>query len=90
MRTTVVIDKLRCNNCKNTVIAALKKFKGISNFDIDISTGTLSFDFTSHNAMEGLRFHLSQIGHPITEDVSLIKNRASDMLYFPPDEKVSS
>ncbi|WP_397446214.1 heavy-metal-associated domain-containing protein [Polaribacter sp. R77954] len=83
MRTTVIIENLRCDDCKNTVATAIKKFKGISNFNIDITTGSLSFDYRSHNAMEGLRFYLSKIGFPITEDISLIKNRDADPDYYP-------
>lgn len=81
MRTTVIIDKLRCDDCRNTVITILKNFKGITNYNIDITSGTLSFDYTSHNAIEGLRFYLAKIGHPITEDLSLIKNKESDSDY---------
>ena len=86
MTTTVIIENLKCVDCKNTVAAAITKFKGISNFNIDISTGSLSFEYRSHNAMEGLRFHLSKIGFPITEDIRLIKNRDTDPDYFPFEE----
>ncbi|WP_439131702.1 heavy-metal-associated domain-containing protein [Polaribacter sp.] len=86
MRTTVIIENLRCDDCKKTVATAVERFKGISNFTIDIATGSLSFDYRSHNAMEGLRFYLSKIGYPITEDTSLIKNKNVDADYFPFDE----
>lgn len=73
MRTTVIIQNLKCDTCRNTVVAAIDKFDTISNVDIDINLGTLSFDYKSHNAMEGLRFELARIGHPITEDPSIIR-----------------
>tara|TARA_R110002126_G_scaffold129572_3_gene272489 strand:+ start:22778 stop:22996 length:219 start_codon:yes stop_codon:yes gene_type:complete len=70
------------------VVTALKKFKGITNYNIDITIGSLSLNYSSHNAIEGLRFYLSQIGHPITEDLSLIKNRDSDPDYLPYKENL--
>ncbi len=85
MRTTVIIENLRCDDCKKTVATAIEGFKGISNFNIDIVTGSLSFDYRSHNAMEGLRFYLNKIGYPITEDTSLIKNETVDSDYLPYD-----
>ena len=88
MRTTVIIENLKCNDSKSSVVAALKKFKGITNYNIDITTGSISLEYRSHNAMEGLRFYLSQIGHPITEDLSLIKNRDSDSDYLPYQENL--
>lgn len=75
MRTTVIIENLRCDDCRKTVVLAIEKFKGISNYDIDITNGSLSFDYESHNIMEGLRFHLSEIGHPVTQDQNLIDNK---------------
>lgn len=86
MRTSVIIENLKCDDCKNSVVAAIKKFKGITNYNIDITTGSLSLNYSSHNAIEGLRLYLLKIGHPITEDVSLIKSRNSEMLYFPEEK----
>ena len=81
MKTTVIIENLKCDDCKNSVVAALKKFKGITNVDIDITKGSLSFDYRSHNAMEGLRYHLLQIGFPITKDKRVITNIDSNSDY---------
>lgn len=78
MRTTVVIQNLKCDHCRHIVVSALDKFDTISNAVTDITTGRLSFDYTSHNAMEGLRIHLAEIGHPITEDPRVIKNTTSE------------
>ena len=73
MKTTVIIENLKCDVCKQKVITATSQFNGISKIAIDISKGSLSFNYRSHNALEGLRFHLSKIGHPITQDTSLIR-----------------
>ncbi|PWG06023.1 heavy-metal-associated domain-containing protein [Polaribacter aquimarinus] len=73
METTVIIKNLRCNTCKDKVIAALDKFNTISNIEIDITKGSLNFNCISHNAMEGIRIYLKKIGYPITEDSTVIK-----------------
>ena len=74
MQTTVIIQNLKCNTCRNTVIAALDQFSSVSNVKIDINTGRLNFNCISHNAIEGIRIYLKEIGYPITEDQSVIKN----------------
>jgi hypothetical protein len=33
--------------------------------------------------MEGLRFYLSKIGHPITSDINVIENRKLDPDFLP-------
>ncbi|WP_460220524.1 heavy-metal-associated domain-containing protein [Psychroserpens sp. MEBiC05023] len=74
MRTTIIIQSLKCDNCRPTVLSALDRFKGISNVVIDSTMGHLTFDCRSHNIIEGLRVYLKDIGHPITKDSSLINN----------------
>lgn len=73
MKTTVIIQNLKCDDCKQKVITAVNKFSRISILDIDITIGSISFDYKSHNAIEGLRYYLSTIGFPITEDPDIIK-----------------
>ncbi len=72
MRTTVIIHNLKCDHCKSKILAAIEGLKHISNVKANILTGSLSFDYASHNAMEGLRIHLNDIGHPIIEDPRVI------------------
>lgn len=78
MRITVIIQNLKCESCRHTVLSALENFESISSATADISTGSLSFDYASHNAMEGLRIHLAEIGHPIIEDPRVIKDPKPD------------
>ena len=78
MRTTVIIQNLKCDKCKHKLVSALDKFDSISNAVTNLVTGSLSFDYVSHNALEGLRIHLTEIGLPITEDPSIIGNSEND------------
>lgn len=72
MNTTVYINNLQCEDCKNFLYSLLHKLKGISNSIIDLETKTLNIDFKSHNAIEGLRLKLTEIGYPINYDPSVI------------------
>ncbi|GGG20297.1 hypothetical protein GCM10011344_21220 [Dokdonia pacifica] len=72
MRTTVTIKNLRCDRCKNAVAIQLNKVSGISNICIDITKGLVSFDYKTHNTLEGLRMNLKEIGFPITNDPNRI------------------
>ncbi|OEJ99108.1 heavy metal transporter [Flavivirga aquatica] len=76
MRTTVSIQNMKCDGCKNAVIIKLNKVEGISNVEVDITTSHVSFDYATHNAMEGLRMELADMGYPITGDPNTIVSRA--------------
>lgn len=67
MRTTVIIKNLKCDSCKNTVAIKLDKVEGISSVFINVEKSSISFNYKTHNALEGLRIELADIGYPITE-----------------------
>ena len=81
MRTTVTIQNLKCDGCKNTIQIKLSKIKGVSNIDVNVSESSVSFDYTTHNVLEGLRAELRDMGYPITGDpnsaVSKVKSYVS-------------
>tara|TARA_R110002051_G_scaffold7699_2_gene34171 strand:- start:4161 stop:4445 length:285 start_codon:yes stop_codon:yes gene_type:complete len=76
MRTTVTIQNLKCDGCKNTLQIRLSKIKGISNVNINVPKSTVSFNYMTHNVMEGLRAELSDMGYPITGDPNTIVSKA--------------
>tara|TARA_R110002050_G_scaffold179741_3_gene313229 strand:+ start:1099 stop:1377 length:279 start_codon:yes stop_codon:yes gene_type:complete len=81
MRTTVTIQNLKCDGCKNTIQIKLSKIKGVSNIDVNVSKSSVTFDYTTHNVLEGLRAELRDMGYPITGDpnsvVSKVKSYVS-------------
>ncbi|MEB2780737.1 heavy metal-associated domain-containing protein [Algoriphagus sp. C2-6-M1] len=74
MRATVIIENLKCDGCKNALQIKLSKIKGVSNVDINVSKSRVSFDYMTHNVMEGLRAELRDMGYPITEDPAIVSN----------------
>lgn len=72
MKTTVTIQNLKCESCKNAVTLKLNKIEGISNVEIDIPTASVTFEYKTHNIMEGLRMELKEMGYPITGDPNTV------------------
>jgi copper chaperone CopZ len=72
MRAVVTVKDLKCEECKDKVLKSLSTLDGISNVLVDIKNSTLSLKFNSHNAMEGVRLALKEIGFPITGDPTII------------------
>lgn len=72
MRTKVIIENICCEDCKSLVQTEIIKLNGISNISISIKEHSLSFDYMSHNSMEGLRLCLKNLGYPITQDPNLL------------------
>ncbi len=80
MRTTVTIQNLKCEGCKNAIQKRMQQIVGISKVEIDVDSCSVSFDYRSHNAMEGLRAELTDLGYPITGDPNTIVSRAKSYI----------
>jgi len=76
MYTTVTIQNIKCDDCKNAVVKCLEKLSGISNIKISISKKKVSFNYSTHNTMEGARSELQELGFPITKDPSTINPKS--------------
>ncbi|SHG54549.1 heavy-metal-associated domain-containing protein [Winogradskyella jejuensis] len=76
MRTTVHIQNMKCEGCKNALRIKLNKVDGISNVEINIADSSVAFDYTTHNVIEGLRAELRDMGYPITGDPNSIVSKA--------------
>ena len=80
MRTTVHIQNMKCEGCKNALEIKLDKVNGISNVEVNIADSSVAFDYTTHNVIEGLRAELRDMGYPITGDPNSIVNKAKSIV----------
>lgn len=80
METKVIIQNLKCDGCKNAITRRMLKIDGISDISIDVDKSEVSFTYTTHNALEGLREELTDLGYPITGDPNTIVQKAKS--YF--------
>lgn len=47
MKTSIIIQNLKCGGCANTISNKLEELKGISNIDVDVNTSKVSFNYNS-------------------------------------------
>lgn len=80
MRTTVTVQNLKCDGCKNAVTKRMLCTEGISDVVINVITSEVSFNYTTHNALEGLREMLSDLGYPITGDPNTIFDKTKSYI----------
>jgi len=64
MIDTVHLQNLKCEGCKTTILNKINTLKGISNINLDINSKEFTFEYTTHNAYEGLRNLLNELGYP--------------------------
>ncbi len=64
MTHTITVKNIKCGGCANSIQKKLSAMAGISNVEIDISEGKVSWtDTSTHQSME-IKEALSKMGYP--------------------------
>ena len=63
MKETVFFKKINNKSLSTTILKKSKSIKGITNINLDLKNNRLSFDYATHNAYEGFRALLNNLGY---------------------------
>ena len=67
MRATVLLQNVKSSTPIESILNHLNLIKGISNTALNPETKELTFDYTTHNAFEGIRESVKALGFPFQE-----------------------
>ena len=80
MKATLKLQNLKCESCGNTIERKLITLTGIENLSINVESGTIAFNYKSHNTFEGVRDALETLGYPIEGDRNTIISKARSFI----------
>lgn len=70
MRTSIIVQNLRCGGCAKTITNKLSDIQNIANVEVDIDNATISFTAAEpENALEVKR-RLKSLGYPTASDAN--------------------
>lgn len=78
MKTSIIVQNLRCGGCAKTITNKLSDIQNIENVEVDIDKAIISFNaLQSEDALEVKR-KLKTLGYPTIEDTNgtLLKARS--------------
>ena len=64
MKTSIVVDNLKCGGCANTITKKLSALDEISNVHVDKDTSTVSYEYTDDSIPEVVEAALAKMGYP--------------------------
>lgn len=64
MRTTIIIQNLKCGGCGNTITNNLKTIDTIGNIQVGVDQSTVSFDYENETALDEVKQTLKKLGYP--------------------------
>ena len=78
MKSTIVIQNLKCGGCANTITTKISALENISNVSVDLETSTVLIEATSEEDIVIAKDKLAAIGYPSEgEDNSMVSKAKS-------------
>jgi copper chaperone CopZ len=76
MKTTIIIQNLKCNGCGNTITNNLKTIETVENIEINVEESAVSFDYSSEVALEEVKIKLKKLGYPEDGEANNLGSKA--------------
>ena len=68
MKTSIIVQNLKCEGCAKTITSKLSEIKNISDIDVHVDESKISFKYINENDALLVKDKLSKIGYPSIED----------------------
>lgn len=80
MKTSIIVQNLKCGGCAKTITSRLSEINNISNVTVDIENSTITFSATnSEDALEVKR-KLKTLGYPTIDDTNGVLSKAKSFV----------
>ncbi len=68
MKTSIIVQNLKCGGCAHTITTKLSEIKAISDLNVDIDENKISFEYSNENDAFQVKEKLKALGYPSIED----------------------
>lgn len=80
MKTTVVIQNLKCGGCANTISTKLSKLDGVSAIVVNVENASVSFNYETDNNVIAVKNKLAAMGYPAEGDTNTIVTKTKSFV----------
>ena len=80
MKTTILIQNLKCGGCANTITSKISNIENISNVMVDVDASSVTFENTSDEDVHNVREKLAAIGYPEEGQDNTIVSKAKSFV----------
>lgn len=77
MVNTIQVENIKCGGCANSIRKELARLHGISEIEIDVANGAISFESEDDFQSNALVSKLTKMGYPPLGDGSIIASAKS-------------
>ena len=76
MKTTVIIQNLKCAGCMGTITKNLSALEDVSNLHIELEDSAISYTYTSKDTLSLVQNKLAHLGYPVDGDKNSLGSKA--------------
>jgi len=76
MKSTLVVQNLKCGGCANTITTKISNIENITDLEVDVESSSVSFTFQNANDLNTVKEKLAHLGYPIEGDKNSMVSKA--------------
>lgn len=76
MKTSIIVQNLKCGGCANTITGKLSELENISDLKVDVDTSAISFGFKRIRDVVLVKERLKWLGYPSIDNKNSMATKA--------------
>jgi len=80
MRTSIIVQNLKCGGCANTITTKLSQLNNVTNVTVDTESSTVSFVAINSEDALSVKKKLKTLGYPSIEDINGVLSKAKSFV----------
>jgi copper chaperone CopZ len=80
MKTSIIVQNLKCGGCAKTITNALSSLKGINDITVAVETATVAFESVTMEDAITVKNTLKALGYPSIDTNNSIKAKAKSFV----------
>lgn len=80
MKTSVIVQNLKCGGCAHTISTKLSSIENISDLQVDVEDSKVSFSYIDTNDALIVKKKLKDLGYPSVEESNSMTSKAKSFV----------
>ncbi|MBU2940460.1 heavy-metal-associated domain-containing protein [Lacinutrix sp. C3R15] len=80
MKTSIIVQNLKCGGCAHTITTKLSEIENISNITIDVNDSKVFFNYINEADALAVKDKLKTLGYPSIDDANSLTSKAKSFV----------
>ena len=80
MKTSILVQNLKCGGCAHTISTKLATIENISNLQVNVDESKVSFEYLNDEDATKVKEKLKNLGYPSIEDSNSFSSKAKSFV----------